>query len=76
MAWLKTLLIEAWGLFVDDGWLAAASIAWLAIVWQVLPLLQVPSSWRAVALFAGLLAILAGTALQRARRSGIRRPPV
>lgn len=68
MHWLKNLAAAAFGLFVDDGWLAAACLVWLLVVWQGLPRLHVPAAVRGVALFAGLVVILTGSVLQRARR--------
>jgi hypothetical protein len=68
MQWLKTILREAFGLFVDDGWLAIASIIWLAFVWQLLPRLPVPAGWRGVILFLGLATILLASVLHRAHR--------
>jgi hypothetical protein len=75
MRWLKTIIREAFGLFVDDGWLALASIAWLAVVWRLLPLLPIPSSWHGVILFLGLAAILLASVLHRCGRRATRRPP-
>lgn len=68
MQWLKSILREAFGLFVDDGWLALACIIWLAVVWRLLPLLPIPPSWRGVILFLGLAAILLASVLHRCSR--------
>lgn len=72
MRWLKTILREAFGLFVDDGWLAVASILWLAIVWRLLPLAPIPAVWRSVILFLGLATILLASVLHRCRRKAAR----
>jgi len=68
MAWLKTILHEAYGLFVDDGSFAVAILLWLGINWQVLPRLGLPSAWGGPILFAGLALILLESAARRARR--------
>jgi hypothetical protein len=33
MSWIKTVLREVFGLFVDDGSFAIAILAWLLLVW-------------------------------------------
>jgi hypothetical protein len=68
MTWLRTVLREVFGLFVDDGSLALATIAWLLIAWLVLPRLGVAPGWSGAVLFAGLAAILIESATRRARR--------
>ena len=68
MNWLRTVLAELWGLFVDDGRYAFTIVAWLLLVWRAVPLLGFGSGWNALVLAAGLLAILAESALRRARR--------
>ncbi|WP_187290845.1 hypothetical protein [Hyphomicrobium denitrificans] len=47
MRWLKTIVAEIFGLFVDDGAFALAIIVWLGAVWLVLPRLNVPTAWGA-----------------------------
>lgn len=74
MQWLRTILREAFGLFVDDGWLALASIIWLAAVWRLLPWVPIPPSWRGVILFLGLAAILVASVLHGCSRRTPRRP--
>jgi hypothetical protein len=64
--WLKTILAEILGLFVDDLSFALAIIVWLGIVRLGLPRLKLPAAWNGVILFAGLAAILAGSALRAA----------
>jgi len=68
MSWLKSIFREIYGLFVDDGSFAIAVVAWLALLWLVLPRLPIPGVWHGVVLFAGLVAILIESALRRARR--------
>lgn len=68
MRWLKTILAEGWGLFVDDGRYALSIVLWLALVWLALPQLRLGGGWNALILFAGLLAILLESVWRRARR--------
>ena len=68
MSRLKALWLELIGLFVDDGSLAVAILAWLGVCWLTLPHLALASPWPPAILFVGLLAILAESALRRAGR--------
>jgi hypothetical protein len=68
--WLRTVARELYGLFVDDGLFAAAIVLWLALT-LVAAHAGLSPRWHAVALFAGLAAILVGSLL---RFSGQRRP--
>lgn len=67
MSWLRTALVELWGLFVEDGRYALAIVVWLLLAWRVLPVLDLDRGWNAAILAAGLLAILAESVLRRAR---------
>ncbi len=68
MTWLKTIWSEFIGLFVDDGSLAVAVLAWLAAAWLLLPRLPLPPALPPVLLFAGLAVILIESAWRRARQ--------
>jgi hypothetical protein len=68
MLWLKTILAEIFGLFVDDIRFALAIIIWLGLIRSGLPRLNLPMAWNGVILFAGLAAILAESALRKASR--------
>lgn len=68
MRWLKTIVAEIFGLFVDDGAFALAIIVWLGAVWLVLPRLNVPTAWGGAILFAGLALILVESATRRSRQ--------
>jgi len=68
MRWMKTILAEIVGLFVDDGRFALAILVWLAAVWLILPHLAVAAGWRGLILFLGLAAILLDGAVRRAGR--------
>ncbi len=71
MTWLVTAWSEFIGLFVDDLPYAASIVAWLACCWLLLPHLALPPALPPVLLFAGLAAILAGSALMKARNSAL-----
>ena len=66
MRWLKTIVGELFGLFVDDGSFAVAIVAWLVITWFALPLLGLPSGADGLILFIGLALILVESVLRRA----------
>jgi len=68
VTWLKTAWSEFIGLFVDDGSLAVAVLAWLAVAWLLLPRLPLPPALPPVILFAGLALILVESALRGASR--------
>lgn len=55
-------------LFVDDGSLAVAVLAWLAIAGLLLDQLPVAEEWQGGVLFAGIAAILFENAGRAARR--------
>ncbi|WP_051974858.1 COG4280 domain-containing protein [Cupriavidus necator] len=58
---------EILGLFVDDGWLAIGVVAWVMAAWEIGALHAVAAE-RAGPLFAvGLTALLAASAVRRAR---------
>ena len=61
------ILQELYGLVVDDGIMAAATIVWTAIVWLV-SRSGVAPVWSGFALAAGLVAILIESVLRHARR--------
>ena len=69
MGWLRTIWSELFGLFVDDARFAAAILLWLAAGWLLLPRLGLPAKLPPLILFAGLAAILAESAMHRARAS-------
>jgi len=68
MTWLKTIWSEFIGLFVDDGSLAVAVVAWLIAAWLLLPRLPLPPALPPMILFAGLALILVESTLRRARQ--------
>ena len=67
MAWVKTTFSELVSLFVEDGSLAVAILAWLGLTAVVLARFESLSPWRGMVLFAGLAAILVENTWRRAR---------
>jgi hypothetical protein len=65
---ISTSLRELLGLFVDDGSLAIAILAWIAVVAFILPAANVGETWRALLLFLGCIAILIENVVRSARR--------
>jgi hypothetical protein len=70
MNWLRTIFREIFGLFVDDGSFALLILVWLGLTALLLPYLGWVPTWRGHILFAGLAAILMGSAIRYARRNG------
>lgn len=68
MSVLRTVLAELWGLFVDDGSLALALVAWSAVAVWLLPQAPIAPAWRAPVLFLGCVAILIVNVLASAAR--------
>jgi len=68
MRWLKTIVAEIFGLFVDDGGFSLTILIWLAAAWWVLPRLGVSTTWRGIVLFAGLALILAESTTRSSRK--------
>lgn len=64
MGWLRAVLSELLGLFVDDAGFALAILAWIGISYLLLRLVP---AWVPLILFLGLAAILVQGALHRAR---------
>ena len=68
MPWLRSVLREVWGLFVDDGSFAAGIVVWLAVVLLVGRSVGKGTPWGGVALFGGLALLLMESVLRFARR--------
>jgi hypothetical protein len=68
MKWIKTILREIYGLFVDDGTFALAILIWLGLMRWTATHLRLPPATSAIILFAGLALILAESAVRYARR--------
>jgi hypothetical protein len=65
--WLKSIVREVFGLFVDDMRFAGAILVWLLVVLLVLPRVVKGNGWAGPALFAGLAFILIESTLRYAR---------
>lgn len=66
MNWLQSIWSELIGLFVDDGNFALSILIWLIACGLALPHLGLPAFLPPVILFAGLVVILARSAIRRA----------
>ena len=67
MSLLATIVKETYGLFVDDGSLALAILAWVAVIAGLMQMPVLSAGVTAGLLFAGLVAILIENVLRRAR---------
>lgn len=65
---LRSIFREIFGLFVDDGSFALMILVWLGLTTLLLPYLGWIPRWRGPILFAGLAAILLGSAVSYTRR--------
>jgi len=68
MSWLKRILDEAIGLFVDDGAFALAIVVCVAVVGALTLWVSAVRPYCGPILFVGLAAILVESALRRARK--------
>jgi hypothetical protein len=68
MKWIKTILREIYGLFVDDGAFALAILIWLSFMRWAVSHLRLSPVTSAIMLFAGLVLILTESAVRYARR--------
>jgi hypothetical protein len=69
MGWLKSIVREVYGLFVDDGSFAIAIVAWFALIVLVLPRVVRVAGWGGPVFFAGLALILIESVLRFSRQS-------
>ena len=68
MSTLTRAATELWGLFVEDASFTAAIVACLAVVWLLVPALNIPPPWRGALLFL----LLAGALIENVCRSARR----
>ena len=73
MSWLKTILYEIFGLFVDDASFALAILLWLALVKILTPHLGISARWSGIILFLGLALILAESTMRFAKRPQLKK---
>ncbi len=67
MGWMRTVVREVWGLFVDDGSFAIAIVVWVGVMWVVAQRFGVSSRAMGAVLFAGFAVILVESLLRFAR---------
>ena len=65
---MGNILKELWNLFVDDGRLAVALVAWVALCGTVLPRVEIAAGMEAPAFFLGCLVILVVNVVRTVRR--------
>lgn len=65
---LLATVAEIWSLFVDDGLLAFALVAWCAFAVWGLPVLTLSKTMRAPTLLGGCIVILVGDVMATALR--------
>jgi len=68
MKWVLAAARELVALFVDDGSLVIAVLAWVAVAVLAFPALPIDGGWLAFALFAGLALILVENLLRTVRQ--------
>lgn len=68
MRWIKTILSELFGLFVDDGSFAVSILIWLSLSLLLVPIVHADPAWAAILLFVGLAIVLIENVLRSARR--------
>jgi hypothetical protein len=67
--WLRTALGELRGLFVDDGSLALFAAVLIGLVAAAVLIIGVPALYGAIAIFGGLIGILAESLARASRPS-------
>jgi hypothetical protein len=68
MKWIKTILREIFGLFVDDGVFALAILIWLGLIDWTTSHLGISPAITVIVLFVGLALILIESTSRYARR--------
>ena len=68
MNFLRSVLVELFGMFVDDGSLAIAVLVWVLIIAGLQRVSVLPPTGPGILLFVGLTALLLENVLRRARR--------
>jgi len=69
MNWVRAVVKEVWGLFVDDGRFALSILVWLVVGWM-LPKVGLPPVLAGLLFAAGFAALLTVSVLARAGRQG------
>jgi hypothetical protein len=68
MKWIRNILSEVLGLFVDDGSFALGILVWIGIVWLVMHRTR-PAVPNGIILFLGLGLILIESVIRFSRRA-------
>jgi hypothetical protein len=68
VGWLRSVMREIWGLFVDDGSFAAAITVWVGFVLLVLRRLAGFRVWGGAVLVSGLAVLLVENVLRQGRK--------
>lgn len=68
MSWIRSILWEIFGLFVDDGSFALMIVAWLGLTAFLLPHLAWAPQWRGPIFFLGLATILLASSIRYSRK--------
>ena len=71
MGWIRSIVHEIYGLFVDDGSFALALLVWMIVACAGSRLLHA-GRWGGPVLVAGLVALLAENALRASRKVSYR----
>ena len=69
MRWIRTIIHEVFGLFVDDGSFALAIVVWLLAAKWFAPHLLLAARYTGFLLFGGLAVILVESTLRASRGS-------
>jgi hypothetical protein len=68
MRWMKTIVQELFGLFIDDGSFALAIVVWIGVLWVLAGRVLYSATWSGAVLFAGLGLILFASTIRRSRQ--------
>lgn len=68
MRWIRTVVRELFGLFVDDGSFAVAIIVWIGALWLLSLSVLRDTAWSGTLLFAGLGLILLASTIRRSHK--------
>jgi hypothetical protein len=70
VGWVRSVLRELWGLFVDDGSFAAAITVWVGFVLLILRRFVGFQTWGGLVLVGGLAVLLVENVLRHGRKPG------
>jgi hypothetical protein len=67
---------ELLAIFVDDGWLAAGTVAWVALCAIVIPVISIPAVVKAIGFAAGFTVLLFFSTARGTRAERRPQPPL